>query len=123
MKRQVKIKTDSVIAIAELFNTKATDAIWQALPLESTVNTWGDEIYFRIPVQISLESGQEILDIGDLGYWPPGSAFCIFFGKTPVSSKDEIRAASAVDIFGKVVGDARVFKDVEDGARIVVEGV
>ena len=87
------------------------------------MNTWGDEIYFSIPVKIRLESGQEIVDFGDLGYWPPGNAFCIFFGQTPMSNKDEIRAASAVIIFGKVVGDARVFNDVTDGEEIVVERV
>ncbi len=123
MKRQIRIKAGSVIAVAELHNTKTAEAIWQALPFNSKVNTWGDEIYFRIPVKIELESGQEIVDFGDLGYWPPGSAFCIFFGPTPTSNKDEIRAASAVDIFGKVLDDAKAFKDIKDGEQIVVERV
>jgi len=123
MERQIRIKAGSVVAVAELYNTKAAEAIWQALPFSSEVNTWGDEIYFRIPVEIGLESGQEIVDFGDLGYWPPGSAFCIFFGQTPMSNKDEIRAASAVDIFGKVVDDAKVFKNVKDGEKMTVERV
>ena len=123
MERQIRIKAGSVIVGAELYNTKTAEAIWQALPFSSKANTWGDEIYFRIPVKIGLESGQEIVDFGDLGYWPPGSAFCIFFGQTPMSNKDEIRAASAVDIFGKVVDDARVFKDVKDGEKMAVERV
>ena len=123
MERQIRIKAGSVIVVAELYNTKTAEAIWQALPFSSKVNTWGDEIYFRIPVKIGLESGQEIVDFGDLGYWPPGSAFCIFFGQTPMSNKDEIRAASAVDIFGKVVDDARVFKNVKDGEKMAVERV
>ena len=70
---------------------------------------------------MELEAGQEVVNLGDLGYWPPGSAFCIFFGPTPISKKDEIRAASAVDIFGRLVDDAEVFKNVEDGDQIVVE--
>lgn len=123
MERQIRIKAGSVIVVAELYNTKTAEAIWQALPFSNKVNTWGDEIYFRIPVKIGLESGQEIVDSGDLGYWPPGSAFCIFFGQTPMSNKDEIRAASAVDIFGKVVDDARVFKNVKDGEEIVIEKI
>ena len=123
MKRQIKIQTSSLTVIAELYNTKTAEAIWQALPFNSEVNTWGDEIYFRIPVKMELEAGQEVVNFGDLGYWPPGSAFCIFFGQTPMSNKDEIRAASAVDIFGKVLDDAKAFKDIKDGEQIVVERV
>ena len=123
MERHIRIKTDLVTAVAELYNTKTAEAIWEALPFSSKVNTWGDEIYFRIPVETELESGQETVNSGDLGYWPPGSAFCIFFGPTPASNKNEIRAASAVDIFGKVVDDAKAFKDIKDGEQIVVERV
>ena len=123
MKRQIKIQTSSLTVIAELYNTKTAEAIWQALPFNSEVNTWGDEIYFRIPVKMELEAGQEVVNFGDLGYWPPGSAFCIFFGQTPMSNTDEIRAASAVDIFGKLVDDATVFKGVKDGEQIVVERI
>jgi len=123
MKRHIRIKAGPVMAVAELYNTKTAEAILQASPFNSKVNTWGDEIYFRIPVKMELESGQEIVDFGDLGYWPPGSAFCIFFGQTPISNKDKIRAASAVDIFGKVLDDAKAFKDIKDGEQIVVERV
>ncbi|MFC1894146.1 cyclophilin-like fold protein [Chloroflexota bacterium] len=123
MTRQIKVKAGSVIAVAELYNTKTAEAIWQALPFNSKVNTWGDEIYFRIPIKMELEAGQEVVNLGDLGYWPPGSAFCIFFGQTPMSTNDEIRAASAVDIFGKVLDDAKAFKDIKDGEQIVVERV
>jgi hypothetical protein len=72
---------------------------------------------------MELESGKEIVDFGDLGYWPPGNAFCIFFGPTPISNRNEIRAASEVDIFGKVVDDTKAFKDIKDGEEIVVERV
>ncbi|MFC2052079.1 cyclophilin-like fold protein [Chloroflexota bacterium] len=123
MERQIRIKAGSVIVVAGLYNTKTAEAIWQALPFSSKGNTWGDEIYFSIPLKMEVESGQEIVDFGDLGYWPPGGTFCIFFGQTPVSNKGEIRAASAVDIFGKVVDDTMVFKNVKDGEEIVVERV
>ena len=121
MERQIRIKAGSVIAVAGLLNTRTAEAVWQALPFSGTVNIWGDEIYFKIPLEMELESGQEIVDIGDLGYWPPVNAFCIFFGQTPMSNKDKIRAASAVDIFGKVIDDTRLFKNVKDGEEIVVE--
>ena len=121
MKRQIKIKVGSIIALAELLDTKAADTIWQVLPFSNRVNTWGDEIYFSIPVKLELEAGQETVNSGDLGYWPPGSAFCIFFGPTPVSVEGEIRAASAVDIFGKLIDDAAIFKGVKSGEQIVVE--
>jgi len=123
MKRHIRIKAGSVIATADLYDTDTTEAVWQSLPISSEVNTWGDEIYFRIPVKMELEAGQEVVNFGDLGYWPPGNAFCIFFGQTPISNKDEIRAASAVDIFGKVVDDAKAFKGIKDGEQIVVERV
>ena len=121
IKRQIRIKVSSVVAQADLYDTRVSEAIWQALPFSSTVSTWGDEIYFSIPVKIDLEAGQEIVNIGDLGYWPPGNAFCIFFGQTPVSNKDGIRAASPVDIFGRVLDDATVFKEIRDGEQIVIE--
>ena len=123
MKRQILIKAGPVTALAELYNTKAADAIWQALPLTSNVNTWGEEIYFSIPVKREVEEGQQVVNSGDLGYWPPGSAFCIFFGPTPMSRGDEIRPASPVDVFGRLVDDPKVFLKVKEGKEIAVEKV
>ncbi len=123
MKRQIRITLGSVTALAELNETRTADAIWQALSLSSNVNVWGDEIYFAIPVKIGLEKGQEVVGLGDLGYWPPGSAFCIFFGATPVSGEGEIRAASPVNIFGKLIDDPKVFKGVKQGEKIIVERI
>lgn len=121
MKRQVRIKVGQVVALAEFYETKTADAIWQALPLESNMHTWGEEIYFSILLKMELEAGQEVVELGNLGYWPPGNAFCIFFGPTPVSRPGEIRAASAVDVFGSLVDDPKVFRKVKDGGNIVVE--
>jgi hypothetical protein len=90
------------------------------LPIKGRVNLWGDEIYFSIPLSLKLEAGQEMVNIGELGYWPDGNAFCIFFGPTPVSQGDEIRPASPVAVFGKVIGDATVFKKVATGTKITV---
>ncbi|MHB9092949.1 MAG: cyclophilin-like family protein, partial [Chloroflexota bacterium] len=79
--------------------------------------------YFSIPVDLQTEKGQEVVDLGDLGYWAPGTAFCIFFGPTPASRGNEIRPASAVTVFGRVEGDAKVFQRVSSGTQMVLEKV
>ena len=122
--RRIRITVGDVSADASLNDGPTADAIWEALPIEGQGNTWGDEIYFDIPVVLDEEEGaSDVVQIGDLGYWPTGHAFCIFFGLTPVSRGDEIRAASAVNIFGKIEGEAAVFKSVASGASIKVEKI
>jgi hypothetical protein len=124
MKRQIRIKAGSLTALAELNDTKTADGIWQALPFRGNSNTWGEEIYFAIPMKMELEPpGQQLVNSGDLGYWPPGSAFCIFFGPTPISRGAEIRAASPVAIFGRLVDDPKMFRKIKDGEQIAVERV
>ncbi|HEY4712267.1 MAG TPA: cyclophilin-like fold protein [Dehalococcoidia bacterium] len=120
MGRKIRIKTGAIEATAELNDTRTAQAIWEALPIEGRVNLWGDEIYFSIPLGLKLEAGQELVNIGDLGYWPDGNAFCIFFGPTPVSHGDEIRPASPVTVFGKVIGDATEFKRIAARTKITV---
>lgn len=120
--RQIKITAGSVVANAALNGTATADLIWDALPIEAFANTWGDEIYFGIPVSAGDEAGQEVVELGDLGYWPPGNAFCIFFGPTPMSRGDEIRPASPVTVVGKIRGNhPTVFKQVSSGAPILIE--
>ena len=122
MERKIKIIAGNVTAGANLLNTPTADAVWNALPLESTCNLWGDEIYFTIPVSHDLEKDAcEVVEKGDLAYWPQGPAFCIFFGPTPVSKGNEIRPASAVNVFGKVFDDPTVFKKVTSNASVRVE--
>jgi hypothetical protein len=120
MGKKIRITAGAIEATAELNNTSTAQAIWEALPVKGRANLWGDEIYFSIPLRLKLEAGQELVSIGDLGYWPDGNAFCIFFGPTPVSQGDEIRPASPVTVFGKVIGDAMVFKKVAAGTKIIV---
>ena len=119
--RRVKITAGSVSAEARLDESATADAVWTALPLAVPGQTWGDEIYFSIPVKAKLESPRETVELGDLGYWPPGTAFCIFFGPTPASHGKEIRPASPVNVFGRIVGDATVFKAVRSGTVVRVE--
>lgn len=121
MDKRIRIRANIIEVTAELNDTKTAEAIWEALPVRSQVSLWGEEIYFSIPIHLELENGQELVDIGDLGYWPPGNAFCIFFGPTPTSRGEEIRPASPVSVFGKVVGDAKVLSQIKQGVEITVE--
>jgi hypothetical protein len=106
---------------AELNDSPTARKIAEALPIETSFNTWGDEIYFAIPVDAPLEdTAREEVGMGDLGYWPTGKAFCIFFGETPASPPGKIVPASAVNVIGRVLGDAMQFKGVmqEPGVRL-----
>jgi hypothetical protein len=120
---KIIIKTEQVKMEAELIDSKTAEAVWSALPLAAEVNTWGEEIYFEIPVKSALENGVEEVQIGDLGYWPQGNCFCIFFGMTPMSSEGHIKPASAVNIIGKFMGKATDWKKVKDGDWISIEKV
>ena len=119
--RAIRITAGTVSADATLNDSETARAIWDALPIEAKAQTWGDEIYFAIGVSEAEDSARETVELGDLGYWPPGQAFCIFFGPTPASHGDEIRPASPVNVVGRVTGDVREFKRVRSGARVVIE--
>lgn len=120
--RTIRITAGKVSAEAVLNNSPTATQIWEVLPIEGRGNTWGDEIYFSIPVQAKPEKdAREIVAVGEVGYWPPGTAFCIFFGRTPASTDDRPRAASAVNILGRIQGDATVFKAVSSGTRVRLE--
>ena len=122
MEKKIRIITGELKAEAELNDSETARLIWDSLPIESKNNLWGEEIYFSIPVKAKQEKGaREVVSAGELGYWPPGSAFCIFFGPTPASRGDEIRAASAVNIIGKVSSDPKAFRKAKDGAKITIE--
>ncbi len=119
---RIKITAGDVSAYAELNDSETAKLIWDALPIHASASTWGDEIYFGIPVHTGNEPGARAeVEVGDLGYWPPGNAFCIFFGPTPASSGDKPVAASPVNLVGKIEGDATVFKSVRSGASVTIE--
>ncbi|MEJ5299800.1 MAG: cyclophilin-like fold protein [Thermodesulforhabdaceae bacterium] len=122
MPAEIKIRTGKIELEAELNDSPTAQAIVQALPITAIVQTWGDEVYFPIPVSMPLEQdAKSIVSLGDIGYWPRGKAFCIFFGPTPISKGDEIVPASAVNIVGRVKGDARLLKEAKDGDEIKIE--
>lgn len=109
-------------AEAELNETPTALKVAEALPLTASFSTWGDEIYFAIPVDAPLDdSAQEIVQAGDLGYWPTGRAFCIFFGPTPMSRGDEIIPASAVNIIGRVTADPSLFRAVMNERTVTLQ--
>ncbi len=119
----MRIRAGGVETTGALGDTPTADAIWEALPIEGRANRWGDEIYFRIGLGLPEEDAREVVEVGDLGYWPPGQAFCLFFGPTPASHASEPRAASPVNVFGCIEGDATRFRAVRDGALVVLERV
>jgi uncharacterized protein len=122
--QKINISVENLSIEAELFETPTARKMMEALPLEGSVNVWGEEIYFNIKLHLELEpDAQADVAAGDLAYWPAGPAFCIFFGPTPVSTGDQPRAYSPVNIFGRVSGDAGQFRTVSDGAVIKITPV
>jgi hypothetical protein len=120
--RKIEIRAGGISVTATLADNATADAIWNALPIEGHANTWGEEIYFSIPVDVEpAKDARDLVAIGELGYWPPGNAFCIFFGRTPASHGSEPRAASPVNVFGQVEDDATLFKAVRGGAKVRIE--
>ena len=120
--RKILITISNLSVSAELNNSVSADKIWEALPLSGSANVWGDEIYFEIPVSLKeVSDAQQEVEVGTLAYWPPGSALCVFFGKTPISTNDKPKAYSPVNILGLVDGDSKVFKIVEAGDQIVID--
>jgi hypothetical protein len=109
---------------AELNDSATAQKMAAVLPLKCSFSTWGEEIYFTIPVTAPLDSSaKEVVELGELGYWPTGKAFCIFFGPTPMSSPGKIVPASAVNIIGKVLGDPKKFKEVMNEREVILERV
>jgi hypothetical protein len=122
MEKKIRILINDLKFESELNESKTAQMIWEALPIEGKANLWGEEIYFAISVKTGLEQeAREVVSTGELGYWPTGHAFCIFFGPTPASYGNEIRAASAVNVIGKVLSDPKTFRKVKDGAKITLE--
>jgi hypothetical protein len=119
---EIVITAGSVRAEAELNDSPTAQQVWEALPIEGKANVWGDEIYFEIPVsaQQAPDARAEV-QVGELGYWPVGQAFCIFYGPTPASRGEEPRAYSPVNVLGEIVGDATVFREVRGGTIVRIE--
>ena len=119
---RIKITAGDVVVSAELADFKTAQLLWEALPIQASGKIWGDEIYFGIGINADLDDdAEETVELGTVGYWPPGDALCLFFGPTPMSTGNEIRPASAVNILGMIEGDSTVLKAVSGGTVISVE--
>lgn len=109
---------------AEIFDTptgRMLKNLLEVKAIQGRCNRWGEEIYFSIPIKTTAEpEASDVVSKGDLGFWPPGSAFCIFFGPTPASREGEVRAASPVNVFGRIKGDLCELTLVSDGDKITV---
>jgi hypothetical protein len=122
--KRIKITVGTTTIEGKLADTACAEAFWNILPFSTKINTWGDEIYFSIPLHHALDAtARDIVGVGDVGYWPDGPAFCIFYGPTPISTDKEIRPASAVNIIGKVIGDPTSLRTVSPGSKITIEQI
>lgn len=122
MSRKIQITIGNLSMEAELTESESANALWEALPIRGAANVWGEEIYFSIPVDAPLEGSARVeMEVGEIAYWPPGSAFCIFFGRTPASVDDAPRAASPVNPLGKVAGNPKDFLNVRSGEEVLLE--
>ena len=120
--RRVRFVFNGVELAAELLETPTADAIWEALPVESSVSTWGDEVYFDCGVSVDeADDARVLVSAGEIAYWPPGDAIAIASGPTPVSGHGEIRLASAANVWANAVGDVKALKSVRAGSRVRVE--
>jgi len=121
MRREVKITVGELEVKAYLNETNTANKVLEILPITATVNLWGEEIYFPIPLDTGLENAKERVTLGDMAYWPQGKALCIFFGRTPISSGEEIRPISPVNIIGRIEGDLELLRQVKQGEKITIE--
>ena len=122
MTRRIRITSGEMVVTARLVEGKTAGLVWDALPLESTASTWGDEIYFRTPVSTGESpDSRAVQEVGAVAYWPSGQALCLFFGPTPASSGNEPRAISPVNPVGMIEGDPQVLRSIRQGAGILVE--
>jgi len=123
MPEKVRITVGTLTLEGQLNDTKTARTIHATLPIRGRVNTWGNEIYFSVPLELEIENGKEVVETGDIGYWPDGPSLCVFFGTTPKSRGTEIRAASPVTIVGKISGDTSALKTIRSGNEIIIEEI
>ena len=122
MPQKIRILAGSVTLAAELSDSECAKAIAGKLPVDAVPNEWGDEFYFAIPVKLPLDAtATRKLTIGDIGYWPPGQALAIFFGRTPMSTGPDPVPASEVNLVGQIVGDALILKKAKGALKIRIE--
>jgi uncharacterized protein len=119
--KKIVITVGSVTLTAELNESATAQEIWDKLPIQAQASVWGDEVYFEIPVQADQAADARAdVEVGTLGYWPVGSAFCVFYGPTPISTGAQPRAYSPVNIIGRVTNDATQLRGTHHGVAVRV---
>jgi uncharacterized protein len=120
--RQIKLTIGDVQMTAVLKDTPSANAVWAALPISATAQTWGEEVYFSVPVSAKPEADErDIMQPGEIAFWCEGSAIAIGFGRTPASTGDEIRLVAPVNVWATTADDVRALKSVKPGAAITVD--
>jgi uncharacterized protein len=121
---RIRFDFGSLTVDAELFDTPTAKAIAAVLPIEASALTWGEEVYFDIPVQVAREKdARAVVTPGEIAYWPDGHAIAIGFGRTPISKGDETRLASPCNIWAKALSDVKALGKVRRGTKIKVSAV